>query len=191
MASAGDTFGAFLQVIHHRKAVQQLFELGRIGEILQVEIFFHDLGLLVDRHAADRVRQAVGGPKHLRQRLVGQNVVGGGDVSGLALEIQRQPHAGIGIALLRFQVLLEILVLRFQKLIPLLRPYFRETGDVALLVEIERRRDLGKARVALGVREALGVGQVGTENLRADSRWLPSPDPDLLKQEGYRPSSCP
>ena len=73
IASAGDTFWLpFLQVIHNREAVEQLFELGRIGEILQVEIFFHDLGLLVDRHAADRVGQAVGGTKYFRQRLVGQ-----------------------------------------------------------------------------------------------------------------------
>ena len=84
---------------------------------------------------------------------------------GLALEIQRQTHAGIGFALLRFQVLLEILVLRFQQLIALLRADLRETGDVALLVEIERRRDLGKARVALRVCEALGISQVGTEDL--------------------------
>ena len=90
---------------------------------------------------------------------------GGGDVAGLALEIKRQPHTRIGIALLRFQILLKIVVLRFQKLIPLLRPCLRETGDIALFVEIERRRDLGKAGVALGIRETFGVGQVGIKNL--------------------------
>jgi hypothetical protein len=61
--------------------------------------------------------------------------------------------------------LLEIAVLCFQELVSLLWSYCRDTADVAVFVEIERCRDLGKAGVAGAVCEAFGIVQIGTEDL--------------------------
>lgn len=156
---------AVSDVIHGGETAQQLCHLRGIGQILDLHESVYELGLLIDRHRRHRVRQIESGPEHLRKSLVGKDVVCGRDVPRLSLEIERKAHAGIGIALLLLQALLDIVRLCFPKLIPLLRTHHRKTRDVAFTVEIERRHDFGKARIALGVREALWIVQVGAEDL--------------------------
>ncbi|MNY45802.1 hypothetical protein D3C86_1809320 [compost metagenome] len=93
---------------HDGETLEQLADLFRILQILDIDAFFDERGLLVDIGRRKCVGQVERCAEYLRKRVVGEEIEAGFYCRRLALEIKGKPDAVIVVARFLFQRLARV-----------------------------------------------------------------------------------